>query len=194
MRFFVGSSPNTAVGGFLAATGDSKGDSIDVYLTYQLALRQDKYWGSERKSISGKDVQYFYTNRAAIAAGFNAGASLITINLGANDFVNGGAAAGNQANWIGQYQAVIDQLHGQCPGARIGIVQPWSRNWDTESDRLAAWIPSVVSGRAWAYVGPDERVILKGADNGATYTVDGIHPTAGGYGLEAAAWITAFGL
>lgn len=56
-------------------------------------------------------------------------------------------------------------------------------------------LPSVLSTRSsWAHPGIDERLILEGGDDGATFTADGVHPTDAGYELEATAWLSVLGL
>jgi lysophospholipase L1-like esterase len=191
---FFDKSSVTVQGPLISTTGDSKGNGVGTPMVQVLQIRDDVYWNYESKSISGKDVAYFDANIVAITATLSASAKYITINLGANDFAGGAIVAGNQAAWTAKYQNIIDHFHTQCPNAKIGVMRAWSRTYDAEAVLLAAWLVDVVAGRSWAYIGPDEAVILKAGDDGATYTLDGIHPTTAGYALEAAEWITVLGM
>jgi lysophospholipase L1-like esterase len=111
----------------------------------------------------------------------------ILVNLGVND---GTTMNGDAAQWVTDYQYILDTLHVWAPNARIGVARPASNSgdWSAMDDTR---IPEVIAGRSWAFLGPDERTVL-GA-NWATLTVDGIHPSPAGYDAMAAAWKTAMG-
>jgi len=112
------------------------------------------------------------------------------ITIGANNF---GGALPPQATFEADLAYTLDAIHTAWPATRLGVALPWSRTYDAQADTLATWIANVLSTRSWAFAGPDERVYLKGADDGATYTVDGVHPNAAGYALAAARWQTSMG-
>lgn len=108
----------------------------------------------------------------------------ILCNVGANDVV----AMPTQAAFEADYGAVIDAMHTKWPNALIGVMRIWRQTYDANSDTLATWIGNVVSARSYCFLGPDERVFLKGNDDGATYTADGLHPNHAGYILTAQQW------
>lgn len=95
------------------------------------------------------------------------------MNWGANDL---SVALPSQASWQNNYIAMIDLVHAKWPNARIWITRPWRRNKDADSATLHTWIDNVVAARsAYTFVGDDEAVWLKGSDDGATNTSDGVH-------------------
>jgi lysophospholipase L1-like esterase len=115
----------------------------------------------------------------------------VIINLGVNDSAN---FIGNEAQWVLDYQYIIDTIHVRYPNARISIARVWKAGADALFDSMNdTYIPQVISGRSWCFLGPDERIVLKGDDNGATYTVDGIHPNPAGHQALADAWQTSMG-
>ncbi len=107
------------------------------------------------------------------------GTNWIIFSLGVNDSAN---LSGNEAQWVTDYQYLLDTAHVFEPNAKIGIVKPWRRGSDSLWDSIGdTYIPQVISGRNWAHVVADERVILKADDDGASHTVDGIHPNPDGH-------------
>jgi lysophospholipase L1-like esterase len=112
------------------------------------------------------------------------------LNFGAND----ASAMPEEAAFKTNYLYIIDALRAKWPNTRVGLMRAWKRNEDADCDTLAGWIGDVVALRSFCFLGPDERVFLKGSDNGVTYTTDGIHPNHAGYVLTAAQWQAAMGL
>lgn len=115
----------------------------------------------------------------------------VTINLGANDV----GALPAEATWKANLISIIDSLRAHSPGVLIHIARVWRRSFLTECNTLAGWIADVVAlYPSGVYVGMDERIWLENGDDGATYTVDGIHYSAAAEPIAAAQWMTAFGL
>jgi lysophospholipase L1-like esterase len=109
----------------------------------------------------------------------------VLMNWGANDV----AALPAEATWETNYLTIIDATLVKWPQARIYLMRPWRQSFDTESDTLATRIGHLVAARpASVFLGPDERVWLKGSDNGVSETTDGVHYNALGTALAAAAW------
>jgi hypothetical protein len=101
----------------------------------------------------------------------------VLINYGVNDM----AAMPSAGTWQANYLAMIDAIHAKWPTARIYLMRPWFRTHDADSDTLAGWIATIIAARAtFVFPGPDERIWLKGSDDGATMTVDGAHYSAAG--------------
>ena len=131
----------------------------------------------------------------ALSIGTDIAASLgtpeyILFNLGANDV----AALPLEATWKADCTTIINALHAKWPLAKIYMMRPWRQSYLTECNSIATWINDLVGlNTGVVYNGPDERVFLEGGDDGATYTVDGIHPNAAGYALTATQWVTALG-
>lgn len=123
----------------------------------------------------------------------------IAARYGAPDFILCGLGANDistsQANFETNYAYIIDTLHAKFPAARVLVALPWRQGFDSLATSMDnTWIPNIVNPRsAWCGYGPDERVVLKGADNGATNTVDGVHPNAVGHAAMAVAWQSAMG-
>jgi lysophospholipase L1-like esterase len=115
----------------------------------------------------------------------------ILVNTGINDT---NAPATLQAAFEASYGSLLDKLHTAWPSARILVTYPWARNLDAACDTMAGWIDNVLATRSpWAVIGDDERVWMKGADNGATMTNDGIHPNKAGNAEKVNQVITAMG-
>lgn len=115
----------------------------------------------------------------------------ILINAGVNDT----GTVPSQGNFTTGYLYVLDALHTAWPNARILCMRIWARNEDTDSATVNGYINACIAARSsFAFAGPDESVFLKnGADNGNTYTTDGIHPNRAGYIQTAAQWQTVMG-
>lgn len=118
----------------------------------------------------------------------------ILFNLGANDV--GGALV--EATWKANFANIIDRMHLKWSATKIYIMRAGRQGKDTECNNLATWISDVIATRGtWAFLGPDERVFLKGSDDYATETSDGIHPVIGvpghGYDLTGTMWATTLG-
>lgn len=106
--------------------------------------------------------------------------AVVMFNLGSNDAYVGDAAEANEAYWKTQANALFDALHAKWPNARIYYSETWRRGYDTESDRLATWYAAVVAGRSYVTLCDNERDWMKGADDGATMSWDGIHFSVAG--------------
>lgn len=121
--------------------------------------------------------------------------SHVLMNWGANDCKNLPAAA----TWQAEVLAMIDAASAAWPGVKVYLMRPWRRDYygedvSAELDTIAGWIDAVVAARPGvAFLGPDERVWLKGADNGATMTTDGTHYSAAGQIECAAQWYALIG-
>jgi hypothetical protein len=109
-----------------------------------------------------------------------------------NATVNSIGAVGLQ--WQTDLAYIVDAMHTKYPSALVYIAKPWRQGYDAQCDTLAGYIDTIIAARAgWAFAGHDERVWLKGADDGATMTYDGIHYTAVGNTEAASQWQTALG-
>ncbi len=146
-----------------------------------------------RIGVSGRTVA---TGMAAIDAELAAYAYIpnyILCNLGANDSL----ALPAEATWKANYKYILQALHTKFPNAQIYLMRAWRQGVDAACDSMSTWISALVADvdlAGYCHLGPDERVFLKGADNGATYTTDGVHPNAAGHVLTATQWRTALGL
>lgn len=127
------------------------------------------------------------------------------MNWGANEMSGGNGADDpaqlpSVATWNANYLSIIDYVHSRCPNALIYIMYPWRRGYDNQASELHTRINTIIAARpGLTFAGPDETVWLKSADNGNTYTADGVHlsspahpsningSTAGGAAC-AAAW------
>ena len=114
----------------------------------------------------------------------------VLVNFGANDALSLPA----QATWEANLAYYLDALHAKYPAAQIFVARPWRRGYGGECDDLADWIDNVLASRsAWAFVGPDERVYLENGDDGATYTLDGVHYNGPGSIVTAQQWLSLLG-
>lgn len=133
----------------------------------------------------------------------------LCLNLGTND-VNGdapndvfdGDANQDGAEWTAKLQYILDAVHTKWASCQVYVMRPWKPDYDgsfqTKLDLIGdTLIPNAISGRAWAHLGPDERIFLEHGDDGATYITpapDRIHPNSAGYALTAAEWKVTLGL
>lgn len=121
----------------------------------------------------------------------------LCFNLGTNDV---GASPG--ATWTTNAQYIIDAVHAKWASCQVYLMRPWKPDYlgsfQAHIDELDdTRIPDTISGRAWAHLGPDERVFLENGDDGATYIApapDRIHPNSAGYTLTAVGWKATVGL
>jgi lysophospholipase L1-like esterase len=112
------------------------------------------------------------------------------INIGVNDFCCSGF---NGAAWKTAMLTLIDRISQRWPDSEKYIAIPWSRGHDAEADAMSVLIDEVIIERPTVRRGPDERVWLKGADDGATMTSDGVHYSAAGNAQAPIEWMTSFG-
>lgn len=112
----------------------------------------------------------------------------VLINLGANELLG---TLPTEAAWEADYVTVIDAVVAKWSDARVYIMRPWVRGKTSECNTVAGWIATIIAARPGvAFAGPDERVWLKGADDGATMTYDGVHYSAAGHAECAAQWLS----
>jgi hypothetical protein len=148
------------------------------------------------------------TDLAALAA--SPAPEILCLSLGTND-VNGdnpndvfyNDANQDGAEWTATLAYVLDAVHVKWSGCQCYVMRPWKPDitgyeFQAKLDLIGdTLIPNAISGRAWAHLGPDERVFLENGDDGATYIETGdtrIHPNAAGYTLTAEQWKTTLGL
>ena len=116
----------------------------------------------------------------------------VLINLGTND-------AGSlpiEATWKADYAYILDAIHTKWATAKVYCMRVWNKNHEADCDTMATWLAAIIAPRsAWCYVGPDERVFLKGSDNGVSLTIpaDGVHPNPAGYQVTADQWRLSMG-
>lgn len=112
----------------------------------------------------------------------------VLFNLGVNDF-----GAATEAGWKADVQYIAAAVHARWPQALFYLMRPWKQGHNATADTYAGWIADIVAGCSYCRSGPDERSWLKGADDGATNTTDGIHYSAAGQAAAAAQWKTTLG-
>ena len=162
--------------------GDSKTQTGNWQdgLTVALQLASGLRWETQNAGVSGATVATAAASISTILAGLSDTLDPqveVLCNWGANDAVSMPAEATFKAN----YTAILDAIHAKWPQAKARMTIPWRRGYDANCDTLATWIAAVQASRAtFAYIADDERVWMKGADNGATMTADGTHYSATG--------------
>lgn len=110
-----------------------------------------------------------------------------------NATINDTAPLPVEATWKTNYAYILDAFHAKWPNAVILVAYVWGIGRDSDCNTLALWIDAVLSPRPWARVGLDERIVLKGSDNGASAMFDTVHPNRLGYIATAAAWQMSMG-
>lgn len=109
--------------------------------------------------------------------------------------MGGGALdPGEEAAFKADYAYILDAVHTRFPLASVGVNLPWARGEDVDAATAKTWIEAVLLPRAaWTFIAVDEAVTVKGADDGATNTYDGIHLSAAGITAVSQAIVTAMG-
>lgn len=139
-------------------------------------------------AVGGIGAGYFRTNIDAILAGTPATHHVSLCNLSVNDFGNF-----TQADWITAMNYILDAIHTKWPGITVYLMKPWKRGANAIADSFASWIDIIIASRAFCHAGPDERSWLKGSDDGATMTIEGIHYSLAGQTECVAQWLTVLG-
>jgi lysophospholipase L1-like esterase len=173
------------------ALGDSKTvGAADTPPTagWSKILATDLGWSLARYAVSGwktADLKTYIDNNPIPAFG---GSGWAIINIGVND-----AGATAQSAFEASYAAVLDAIHTALPNYRVLNVMTWASNGDALHDAINQYKLNVMATRPWAEAGIDERIIIKGADNGATLTTDGWHPNHAGHLAEVGGLKTIMG-
>lgn len=146
-------------------------------------------WAHDNIGSGGYTAEYVADSIITTAlAGEPRNHIVVLFNLGVNSF---GTAI--EADWIADVETIVDAVHARWPQASVYLARPWKQGYDAVADDYADWIDTIVAARTFCYVGHDERVWLKGGDNGATMTYDGIHYSSAGQAECAAQWATVLG-
>jgi len=156
-----------------------------------LASATGNVWQVQNAGVGGATVA---SARAAITttlATYPDVTEWVLCNWGANDW-SGGLPA--EATWEADYEAILDAIHAKWPTVPVYIMRPWDRGHDADAAIVSGWITTIQAARSsFVTIGPDEAVWLKGADNGATMTVDGVHYSAAGNTEVVNQWRTVMG-
>jgi hypothetical protein len=135
-------------------------------------------------------VAYWRANGGATLAAIQDARTDALLNLGINDTAN----MPTEAQWESDYAFILDALHTKWPLSRVFCAKPWGRGATVNANILAGWIDNVLATRgAWAFPGPDERVVLENGDDGVTYTYDGTHYNEAGKMMMAQQWKSRMG-
>lgn len=167
--------------------GDSKTTNFDIrYFQEELeaARSAGAYEYTARVGRSGAVLADFQSTVDADLAAKTGTPDFAIVNIGVNDI----ASLPDEATWKSNYGYVLDAIHTKWAACTILVAYPWEQGQDTNANTMAGWIDTVLSTRAWAAVGLDERVTIKGDDDGATNTSDGLHYSDAGQAAAAAAW------
>ena len=167
--------------------GDSKTDSNAWVTNVIPMLRQasGKQWLVSNGGISGSRVASIAPVIGTILAAMpDTDDSPVNVlcNWGANDMTFLPA----QATFEADYLTILDAIHAKWPLAIVRLTKAWKRGYDASAATMAGWVANVVAARpAFAVLADDESVWLKDGDDGAAFTVDGIHYSAAGQAAKA---------
>jgi hypothetical protein len=177
----------------LTYLGDSK--TTSVLWTNKLVggLRSIANWSSvtetpARLATSGWRVADLDAALDAYLASAVGTPNDVLINIGVND-ANGGTS---QASFEASLGSALDKVHTEWPNARIWLAKVWrgdSGAAEAQCDVINdTWMPNVTATRTWVRTGPDERIVIKASDNGATNSSDLVHYSTAGDTAWANAW------
>lgn len=178
----------------LLCLGDSKTDADEWVrlLVQSLRVVTDLPWQEYplRIAVGGYTVfdlrDYLAANRS-LSQGYLV--QQICLNIG----VNGIGQVLVEADFKAAYRTILDMLIADHPGANIYCARIWRSDFPAEVITVNSWINAIIAEYAAALPGIDESVWLENGDNGATYSVDGVHYNAAGEIVAAAQWKTAMG-
>lgn len=145
-------------------------------------------WSKTNLGTGGNTAHNAQINIDTQLAALSENHAVVLINLGVNDFDNATETA-----WKADILYVADAIHTKWPQTVVRMMRPWKRSNDATADTYAGWIADIIAARTFIVAGPDERTWLKGADDGATMTTDGIHYSAAGETECAAQWKSNLG-
>jgi hypothetical protein len=169
--------------------GDSKTYGA-VWPGYMIAARPLLLEEPARIAVSGRTTALAYAAIDAELLTHNETPVYVLYNLGVNDALTFGDITAEEADWKTQTAYILDAMNTKWPTAKVYIMYPWCAGQDADCDLIATWFDDLRAARsAWVKQGPDERVWLKGADNGATMTTDGTHYSTAGKLECAAQWL-----
>ena len=116
----------------------------------------------------------------------------VLMNFGYADMLG---ATPNQTTFQNNYLAMVDAVVAKWFNAEIYIDYPWGVLADGNYAAVKGYLQNVIGSRSMCHAGVDQGVTLKGGDNGATYTQDGVHfnSNAAGKTAYAAAMQAAMG-
>jgi lysophospholipase L1-like esterase len=147
-------------------------------------------WNNDNQGVGGSTTTDWVSYIGPIVASDqHLLVTAVLLNLGVNDM----SAGTSQAAYISNLQYVLDQVHARWPAALVYIAYPWKAGFDTQANAMAGWVDTVVASRSFARHGHDERIWLKGSDNGASETIDGVHYSVTGENLLWPLWKTILG-
>ena len=162
----------------------------DTLTTAITAAVSPNTWANNNVAQGAQGAAYFSTNIATILAGQPDNHTTVLINLGVNDF-----GVLTDPTWTADMLTTIDAIHSKWIGAQVYLMRTWKRGFDSDANTYATSIANIVAARpSFVHLGPDEAVWLKGSDNGATNTTDGIHYSAAGEAACVTAWRAVLGL
>lgn len=185
MRFlFIGDS-RTARGNGTFGSGNN---SWPAALVAQSNVSQaPNIWIGDNVGNSGTSSINWAANIAATLALQTSIHVVVLCNVGVLD------VATPQATYIANMQSVMDACAARWPSLTFYCMRPWRQGQDAFATTIHGWIDTLVASRPFAALGPDEAVWMKGADNGATMSNDGLHYSAAGEVECAAQWLTTLG-
>lgn len=179
----------------LLTIGDSKTSAADntwpVTLTAALnvAAAPSTAFALTNIGAAASTAAYWAAGIDAALAAINTNHSVVLVNIGVNDF-----GVATEAAWKADMAYTLDAVHTRWPHAAVYLMRPWKRGFNATADTYATWIADLIVTRSsWLFSGPDERSWLKGADDGATMTTDGIHYSVAGEAEAPEQWLTTLG-
>lgn len=170
--------------------GDSKSVPVPAFWGTALLTALGPGWAAHNSAVAGTNIRSEAPIIAAKLATMpnrpTTDEVRVLLNWGANDLNDPPA----EATWEANYLTILDACHAKWPTARLYVTRPWRQGFDANADLYATRIGHLVTARPGiVFLGPDERLVLKGSDNGVSETTDGVHYSALGHAGMAAAWI-----
>lgn len=145
-------------------------------------------WTYKNEGVAGATVATTKNVIDAKLATYGSQKKLALINLGVNDGIP------DETTWKTNYQYIIDAINVKWPDAKIYIAYPWKSGFETQATTQHGWIDDLIAANPGVvFSGHDEAVWLKGSDDGATMTTDGVHYSDAGKAEIVNQWITALG-
>jgi len=164
--------------------GDSKTNSdyttwpTGMVASLETAHAGHTYADTINKGVGGSTVAIWAGTIDAVLATVPWVQKSVLINLGVNDIA---AGLPSETAWKASYQYIIDAIHTKYPSAKIYLTTPWMRGQAAGVALVAGYISDLITANTGVcFAGDDERGWYEGGDDGATMTIDGVHPSVAG--------------
>jgi len=133
-------------------------------------------WTNTIAAVSGISIAGYAAIVGSMLGDVKINQQYVLIDLGVNNISNQ-----IEGNVKADMATIIDAIVLKWPAIKIYITKPWMRGQDAAATTLAGWLDDVIAlYPGICFSADNENTWLKGADDGATMTIDGVHYSTAG--------------